>query len=105
MTKKVTRAIKAKHVFGELTLRDVFTLVESKCTSIVLVDEGDESLWTAFTMQEDTGLELWESFDEGAPTHSFPSETKVRIKDDHIELESGEEIYFKEHRSIIIDIL
>lgn len=98
--------IKAKHVLGGMTLKDVWPLVRSKCESITLVDEfGIETVWSNFTVEDDIGLDLWESFDDEQPEHTFPPDTAVRVKDNHIKLDSGERLIFNSRQSIRIKIL
>lgn len=106
----VNPEIQAKHVFGELTLGEVLPFVEEKCESLVISQDGQEHVYTDITMDEE-GLGVWASFNDMEPSYVFPPCTKVRVKDDHIEvlddslLGGGCEIWFNEHVSIKIKIL
>lgn len=102
--KKITDEVRAKHVFGELTLGDIIPLVQDKCTLVTIIEDMDED-FVNFSMDEECGLELWYDFDDGEPEYSFPYETKVKVKDDLVVLESGEEIIFSRTVPIKIKIL
>lgn len=109
--KKITDEIRAKHVFGELTLKDIIPFVKDKCKLVTVVEfmhedapVGSAAEFVDFTWMR-SGLELWHDFDDGEPQYSFPYETKVKAKDDCIVLESGEEVYFCQATPIKINIL
>ncbi len=102
--KKVPNSARAKHAFGELTLKDFLPLV-GDFLAITLVAEGEETIWIHF--KTDNGIELWEASWDG-PSWSFPPETKVKVKGDHIELDARQgdmKMYFNRLEPIEIKIL
>lgn len=105
-TKKVPASTVAKYVFGELTLKDVLPLV-SDCSVMTLVAEGEETNWLCFTTIKGN-LELWNDLRDDSPVWSFSLKTKVKVKEDHIELDARQgdmKMYFNRLAPIKINIL
>jgi hypothetical protein len=105
--------IVAKYVFGELTLKDIFPLVEN-CDSITLVQMTlkagtSPTTWVKFTMDDEFGLELWNNIHDDTAVHRFDPGIKVKVKNDHVEMSHLDgfisSLYFNKHQPIQFDIL
>lgn len=77
--------IKAKVAFGELTLGEVYDLVENRC-SLIDVYEGDVGKRSYEVFSHDqNGLYLFDGEDANRPDYSFDAKVKVKVRDQSVE--------------------
>lgn len=107
---KTTEIIRARHVFGELRLKDYWSLVEGKFDLIELAVELNPDYYSNFRFEEE-GLVVYGDNHYDAEIFSLPSETRVKpcVDGDGIEWidEDGEErtIRFFKAKPVKVQIL
>lgn len=108
---KITDEIKAKHVFGELTLGEVWNMVARSCSHIVLTKEPPwpvDQEYTFFSCDGDS-MSLFSDDNNMEPDWDFPLSTKVKVKEDHVEFADTDgykiELFFSRLEAIRLEIL
>lgn len=84
----ITDEIRAKHVFGELTLGEVWQMVTETThpSHIILSKEGPwpaDHEYSSFSLE--FSLALFADDNNMEPDWDFPLDTKVKVKEDHVE--------------------
>lgn len=87
-----TDEIRARHVFGELTLGDIWPSLSKGCAEITVVWHEDKDGWRRRTASRhfsdhkvcDNGLQLVSGY---PPDPLFPFKSKVLVKKDHLKVE------------------
>lgn len=88
-TKKAPQIISNKAALGELTLGEVWELIHERVSSVRIEDEKTEGSYTTFHSVPGVSLGFSnESPDEDYynPDYSFPLDSKVKVREDHLEL-------------------
>lgn len=88
--------IKAKVAFGELTLGEVYELVQHRVSYIdVYENETGKGSYDVFSKDE-KGLYLFEDEISSRPDYSFDTSMKVKVRDDSVEFKwKGTEVALK----------
>jgi hypothetical protein len=87
----MTDEIKAKHVFGELTLKDIRPLVDGYCDVVKVNDEEGYDLGSFLLhVFDDEGLHLFAGDSDQEPEFFFDGNSKVQVKNNMVLVSEGD---------------
>lgn len=108
-TKKISKSTRAKHVFGELTLKDFWPLMEGKFDLLQIALGLNSDYYYHFRFDDDQGLVVYGDEHYNDEIFELAPDCKVKACEDYIEVteENGDqhEIRFIKAQTVKVDIL